>query len=217
MESYETYEEQYIRILSNIYNNGYEDGTNERTGVQTKRLPGVVIRVDVEKEFPILKSKKVFYKSAEEEILWIWQKMSNNIHDLKPHIWDAWADKNGSIGKAYGFQLNKPVTINVGSFDKPDIRKYPNQPSFILDYLKEFPQGRWAKGTLWNPSELSEMHLCPCVHGTDWNLDGGRLNLCLQQRSGDMPYGVPFNTTQYAMLMGMFARHLGVKPGIFGI
>lgn len=208
------YEIQYMGILRNIYENGYEDGTNERTGISTKRLPCVTIRVDVEKEFPVLKTKKVFVNSAEHEIFWIWQQMSNNIHDLKPHIWDQWADKNGSIGKAYGYQLRNPVTINVGSHDKPDYRQYPNQPTFILEYLREFPQGRWAKGTLWNPQELKDMHLCPCVHGTDWNLDGGRLNLVLTQRSGDMPYGVPFNTTQYAMLMHMFARDLGVKPGI---
>lgn len=208
------YEKQYMDILKDIYENGYEDGTNERTGIATRRLPCKVITVDVEKEFPVLKTKHVFVKSAMDEILWIWQKMSNNIHDLKPAIWNSWSDANGSIGKAYGYQLRKAVSINVGTFDKPDYRQYPNQPTFILEYLREFPHGRWAKGTLWNPEELKDMHLCPCVHGSDWNLDGGRLNLVLTQRSGDMPYGVPFNTTQYAMLMCMFARDLGVKPGI---
>ena len=89
-----------------------------------------------------------------------------------------------------------------------------NQTAFVLDYLKEFPNGRHAKTTLWNVAELKDMNLVPCVHSTDWNLDGGRLNLVLQQRSGDMPYGVPFNTTQYAMLQCMFAREIGVKPGI---
>ena len=208
------YENQYMAILKEIYKNGYTDGTNERTGLTTKRLPCVSIRVDVEKEFPILKSKQVFAKTAEREVLWIWQKMSNNIHDLKGKIWDEWADEKGSIGKAYGYQMAKPVVINEGHWDDPNYRVYSNQTAFVLDYLKEFPNGRHAKTTLWNVAELKDMNLVPCVHSTDWNLDGGRLNLVLQQRSGDMPYGVPFNTTQYAMLQCMFAREIGVKPGI---
>ena len=105
------YETQYMNALIDIYENGFEDGENERTGHNTKRLPGVVIRVDVGKEFPILKSKFVAEKTALREILWIWQKQSNNIHDLNASIWDEWADKNGSIGKAYGAQMKKPINI----------------------------------------------------------------------------------------------------------
>ena len=88
------YEKQYMTILKDIYENGYEDGVNERTGIATKRLPAQVIRVDVGKEFPILKSKRVYWKTANKEIDWIWKSMSNNINDLKAHIWDEWADKN---------------------------------------------------------------------------------------------------------------------------
>lgn len=105
------YETQYMNALIDIYENGFEDGENEITGHNTKRLPGVVIRVDVGKEFPILKSKFVAGKTALREILWIWQKQSNNIHDLNASIWDEWADKNGSIGKAYGAQMKKPINI----------------------------------------------------------------------------------------------------------
>ena len=97
------YEKQYIKALRKIFLKGFSDGVNERTKKETKRLPGVVIQVDVEEEFPILKSKQVFGITALREILWIWQQQSNNIRDLKAHIWDAWADKNGSIGKAYGY------------------------------------------------------------------------------------------------------------------
>lgn len=209
-----SYEEQYINILENIFYYGYSDGTNERTGKATKRLPMQTICVDVNNEFPILRTKQVFAKTAEREILWIWQAMSNNINDLQAHIWDEWADETGSIGTAYGYQMRHPVRINEGSWDKPIYREYPSQAAFVLDYLKEYPNGRHAHTTLWKVDELDQMHLVPCVHSTDWNLDGGRLNLNLTQRSGDMAYGVPFNTTQYAMLMHMFARHLGVKPGI---
>lgn len=211
-----SYEEQYMDILMNIYLNGYSDGVNERTGVSTKRLPAQVIRVDVEKEFPILKSKKVYAKTADREMDWIMMKNSNNIHDLNAKIWDEWADSDGSINKAYGYQAGQPVDIYLDPIHKTpeSFRHYDSQVHFVLEYLKENPNGRWAKINLWNVQDLSAMNLVPCCHGTDWNLDGGRLNCVLTQRSGDMPYGVPFNTTQYAMLMCKFAKHLEVKPGI---
>lgn len=208
------YKTQYMNALIDIYENGFEDGENERTGHNTKRLPGVVIRVDVGKEFPILKSKFVAGKTALREILWIWQKQSNNIHDLNASIWDEWADKNGSIGKAYGAQMKKPINIYADIVYKQGFRSYENQAKYIIEYLREFPNGRWGVATLWNPAELSQMALVPCCHTSTWNLDGGRLNCVLDQRSGDMPYGAPFNTTQYAELMFLIARDLGVEPGI---
>ena len=210
------YETQYMKALSDIYYNGFSDGVNERTGKETKRLPGIVFRVDVEKEFPILKSKFVAGKTALHEILWIWQAQSNNIHDLKAPIWDEWADENGSIGKAYGYQMNRPICIYTDPVHKTpeSFRAYKNQAEYIIEYLREFPNGRWGVSTIWNPEQLSGMNLVPCCHTTTWNLDGGRLNCVLDQRSGDMPYGVPFNTTQYAELMILFARDLDVKPGI---
>lgn len=209
-----TYEQQYMDALINIFEHGYEDGVNKRTGLSTKRLPGIVIQVDIEKEFPILKSKFVAAKTALKEILWIWQQQSNNIYDLKAKIWDEWADTNGSIGNAYGNQMARPVTIYADPVHKKEFRSYENQTQYILEYLREFPTGRWGVATLWNPSELANMNLVPCCHTSTWNLDGGRLNCTLDQRSGDMPYGVPFNTTQYAELMILLARDLGVKPGI---
>lgn len=192
------------------------DGKNERTGLSTKRLPGIVFQVDVEKEFPILKSKFVAAKTCQREIEWIWKKPSNNIKDLKAHIWDSWSDENGSIGKSYGYQAAKPISIYLDVVHKTpeSFRQYDNQIQFVLDYLTEVPNGRWGVITLWNIAELHEMNLIPCCHTSTWNLDGGRLNCILDQRSGDMPYGVPFNTTQYAILMIMMARHLGVKPGL---
>lgn len=210
MQKLESYEKQYLSILSNIYFNGFEDGTNERTGVATKRLPNQIIKVDLKEEFPILKSKTVMWKSAIEEILWIMRDRSNNIKDLRPHIWDEWADKNGSIGKAYGYQVNNPVRIKV----KGEIREYPSQVHYVLGRLKEDPSDRRCIITIWNTRDLEEMNLVPCCHTSTWNLDGGRLNCLLDQRSGDFPVGVPFNTTQYAALTYFFARHLGVEPGI---
>lgn len=212
--TYNHYENQYMNALINIYMNGYEDGVNERTGLSTKRLPGVIFQMDILREFPILKTKFVAGKTALYEILWIYQQMSNNIHDLHAHIWDQWADANGSIGKAYGAQIAKPVSIYADPVKKEKFRSYENQTQFVLEYLREFPTGRWGNITLWNVDDLSQMRLVPCCHTVTWNLDGGRLNCVLDQRSGDMPYGVPFNTTQYAELTFLFARDLGVQPGI---
>ena len=211
-----SYEDQYIAILRDIYKNGYADGVNERTKIPTKRLPGQIMQIDLEKEFPILRSKFVAGKTALNEILWIWQAQSSNIKDLNAHIWDAWADEHGSIHRAYGAQIARPVNIYTDPIHRTpeSFRSYPDQCHYILDYLKEFPNGRWGVATLWAPGDLYDMNLVPCCHTTTWNLDGGRLNCILDQRSGDMPYGVPFNTTQYAELTILFARHLGVKPGI---
>lgn len=216
MSGISNYEKQYIEALRNIYEHGFSDGTNERTGKATKRLPGVVIQVDLSKEFPILKSKFVAGKTALREILWIYQAQSNNIHDLKAHIWDEWADQNGSIGEAYGAQIRKPVCIYTDPVHKTSesFRAYKNQTEYVLEYLREFPNGRWANVTLWSVDDLSKMNLVPCCHTATWNLDGGKLNCVLDQRSGDMPYGVPFNTTQYAELTLLFARDLGVAPGL---
>lgn len=206
------YEKEYFNHLYDIMYGGFADGVNERTGVATKRLPGIIFRIDVAKEFPILRSKKVYWKSAIHEILWIMQKQSDNIHDLKPHIWDEWADENGSIGKSYGYQVGKPVTIKG--------KTYESQVHYVLDTLAADPTDRRCVITLWNVEDLNEMNLVPCCHTSTWNLDGGRLNCVLDQRSGDFPYGVPFNTTQYAALMVMFAQHLSyvrnekIEPGI---
>lgn len=210
------YEKQYMNALVNIYNNGFSDGVNERTHYATKRLPGIVLSVDVEKEFPILKSKFVAAKTAQREIEWIWKQQSSKLCDLKAKIWDQWQDENGTIGKAYGYQMAQPVRIYTDPIHKTpeSYREYANQAEFVIEYLREFPNGRWANTTLWNVSELKDMNLVPCCHTSTWNLDGGRLNCVLDQRSGDMPYGVPFNTTQYAELMCMIAKELGVTPGI---
>ena len=139
------YEHQYISALRRIYESGFSDGVNERTDLATKRIPGVVFQVDVEKEFPILKSKFVAAKTAQREIEWIWKKQSNNINDLNAHIWDEWADEDGSIGKAYGYQMATPIKIYSDIVRKTEesFRTYNNQAEFIIEYLKEFPNGRW--------------------------------------------------------------------------
>lgn len=200
-----SYEEQYYNILKEINENGYCQ-KNERTGIATLRIPHAVIQVNLQKEFPILKCKEVFWKSALHEILWIMQKQSNNIHDLKPHIWDEWADENGLIGKAYGYQVGKEITTR-------DKEHFNSQVHYVLETLAKDSSDRRCVINLWNVDELSEMNLVPCCFVSVWNIIDGKLNCLLTQRSADYLVGVPFNTTQYAMLTHLFARHLGVEPG----
>lgn len=195
------YEVQYMTNLQQIYCCGiFEE--NKRTGIATKRLPATQMMINLEKEFPILLSKKVFWKSAADEILWIMQKQSNKVSELKSKIWDSWADEYGTIGKSYGYQVRQPA------------RGYDNQVAYVLETLKKDPSNRQCVINMWNVSELNEMNLVPCCYSSVWNIIDGHLNCMLVQRSADYPVGVPFDTTQYAILTHLFARHLGVKPGI---
>ena len=196
-----SYELQYINNLYEILANGVEE-KNERTGIITRRLPSTQIIVDLEKEFPILLSKKVFWQSAVDEILWIMQKHSNVTAELKSNIWDNWTGEDGTIGKSYGYQIGQMT------------RGYANQVAYILETLKNDPSNRQCVISMWNVAELHEMNLVPCVYSSVWNIINGKLNCMLVQRSADYPVGVPFDTTQYAVLTHLFARHLNVKPGL---
>lgn len=195
------YEAQYMNNLFDIYFDGIEE-KNIRTGIVTRRLPATRIMIDLEKEFPVLLSKKVNWKTAIKEILWIMQKQSNVTAELDSHIWDSWTGEDGTIGKSYGYQIGQPT------------RGFNNQVEYILETLKKDPSNRQCVIDMWNVSELGEMNLVPCCYSSVWNIINGRLNCMLVQRSADYPVGVPFDTTQYAVLTHLFARHLGVRPGI---
>ena len=203
-DSRDMYEKQYIQILKQIKSEGFRQ-MNERTGVETLRIPHAIISVDLEDEFPILKCKQVYWKSALKEILWIMQAQSNNINELDAHIWDDWADENGSIGKAYGYQVGKKICV--------DGMEYPSQVHYVLQRLSSDSSDRRGVIDLWNVDDMGEMNLVPCCYTSHWTVIDGRLNCMLMQRSADFLVGVPFNTTQYAMLTILFARHLGVQPG----
>lgn len=195
------YESQYIINLRKILFEGVRE-LNERTGIATLRIPATQIIVDLGEEFPILQSKKVYWKTAADEIFWMMQKHSNVTAELNSHIWDAWTGEDGTIGKSYGYQVGQTT------------RGYENQVAYILETLKKDPSNRQCVMNLWNVSELDEMNLVPCVYSSVWNVIDGKLNCMLVQRSADYPVGVPFDTTEYAILVHLFARHLGLKPGI---
>ena len=165
---------------------------------------GIVNRYDLSKEFPILTLRRTYWKSAIDELLWIWQKKSNNIKDLKGHIWDSWADENGSIGKAYGYQLGIKHKYPEVEFDQVD--------RVIYD-LKHNPASRRILTNLYNFEDLHEMGLYPCAYSVTFNVSGDKLNAILNQRSQDMLTASNWNVVQYAVLVHMMAQVAGLKVG----
>lgn len=165
---------------------------------------GVVNRYDLSKEFPLLTIRPISLRAAVDEILWIWQKKSNNIHDLSSHIWDSWADESGSIGKAYGYQMGVKHKYKEGEFDMVDR---------VLYDLKHNPCSRRIMTNLYNFSDLHEMALYPCAYSMTFNVVGDRLCAILNQRSQDMLAANAWNVAQYAALVMMFAQVSGLKPG----
>ena len=180
----------------------WEDGTPAHT---IKKF-GIVSEYDLEKELPILTIRKTNFENCLDELLWIWQKKSNNVHDLRSHIWDSWADETGSIGKAYGYQLAKKAVYPEGEFDQVDR---------VLFDLKNNPHSRRILTNIYNFDDLHEMHLYPCAYSMTFNVSGDKLNGILNQRSNDMLTANNWNVLQYSLLIMMFAQVSGLKPGKF--
>ena len=180
----------------------WDDGESAHT---VKKF-GIVNRYDLSEEFPILTVRRTYWKSAIDELLWIWQKKSNNVHDLKSHVWDAWADETGSIGKAYGYQLGVKHRYPEGEMDQVDR---------VLFDLKHNPASRRIMTNIYNHADLSEMALYPCAYSMTFNVTGNRLNAILNQRSQDMLTANNWNVVQYAALTCMLAQVSGLKPGEF--
>ncbi|MBQ6003767.1 MAG: thymidylate synthase [Clostridia bacterium] len=178
----------------------WDDGTP----AHTIKLFGVVNRYDLREEFPIQTIRKINFKAALDEILWIWQKKSNRIEDLNSHIWDEWADENGTIGKAYGYQLGVKHQYKEGMFDQVDR---------VLYDLKHNPQSRRIMTNIFVHQDLHEMALYPCAYSMTFNVSGNVLNGILNQRSQDMLTANGWNVCQYAALLSMIARATGFIPG----
>ena len=201
----------FINMCSDILENGvstegekvrpkWEDGTYAYT---IKKF-GVVNRYDLSREFPALTLRKTAFKSAVDEILWIWQKKSNNVHELNSHIWDSWADENGSIGKAYGYQLGVKHQYKEGEMDQVD--------RVLLD-LKNNPYSRRIMTNLYVHQDLHEMNLYPCAYSMTFNVTGNKLNAVLNQRSQDILTANNWNVVQYAVLLHMIAQVSGFEAG----
>ena len=204
-------DEIFIRNCKDIIENGvwdtdlnvrprWEDGTPAHT---VKKF-GIVNRYNLAEEFPILTIRRTYWKSAIDELLWIWQAKSNNVNDLRARVWDAWADESGSIGKAYGYQLGVKHHYKEGDMDQVD--------RVIYD-LKNNPASRRIMTNLYNHADLSEMALYPCAYSMTFNVSGNKLNAILNQRSQDMLAANNWNVVQYAVLTCMMAQVAGLEPG----
>ena len=180
----------------------WEDGTPAHT---IKKF-GLVNRYNLKEEFPILTLRKTYWKSALDELLWIWQKKSNNIHELSSGVWDSWADESGSIGKAYGYQLAIKSKYPEGVFDQVDR---------VIYELKNNPASRRILTNIYNFQDLHEMGLYPCAYSMTFNVSGNTLNTILNQRSQDMLPANAWNVVQYGLLTIMMAQIAGLEAGEF--
>ena len=178
----------------------WEDGTSAYT---IKKF-GVVNRYDLAKEFPAITLRKTAIKTCTEELLWIWQRKSNRIADLGSHVWDEWAGEDGTIGKAYGYQLGVKHKYPEGEFDQVDR---------VLYDLKHNPASRRILTSIFNHADLHEMALAPCAYSMTFNVTGDTLNAILNQRSQDMLTANNWNVCQYAALVHMIAQVSGLKAG----
>ena len=201
----------FVNMCREILDNGFSsEGQTVRarwedgTPAHTIKTFGVVNRYDLSEEFPALTLRPTAIKSAVDEILLIWQKKSNNIKDLKPHIWDEWADEDGSIGKAYGYQMRVKYKFAQGEMDQVDN---------VLWQLKNTPYSRRILTNIYNFDNLSEMNLEPCAYSMTFNVTGNKLNAILNQRSQDILAANNWNVVQYSVLVHMFAQVSGLVPG----
>ena len=204
-------DELFIQNCRDILENGVWDTDREvrphwedGTPAHTVKKFGIVNRYDLQAEFPILTIRRTYWKTAVKELLWIWQKKSNNIHDLDAKIWDQWADETGSIGKAYGYQLGVKHHYPEGDMDQVDR---------VLYDLKHNPASRRILTNIYNFEDLHEMNLYPCAYSMTFNVTGNTLNAILNQRSQDMLTANNWNVVQYAVLTHMMAQVSGLKVG----
>ena len=201
----------FIQNCTDIIENGFWDTDLpvrpkwlDGTPAHTVKKFCIVNRYDLREEFPILTLRRTAFKSAIDEILWIWQKKSNNINDLNSHIWDSWADETGSIGKAYGYQLGIKHKYKEGEFDQVDR---------VLYDLKHNPSSRRIMTNIYNFEDLHEMHLYPCAYSMTFNVSGNVLNGILHQRSNDVAVANNWNVVQYSVLLMMLAQVSGLVAG----
>ena len=204
-------DEIFAQNMQDIMENGFWDTDlnvrpkwEDGAPAHTVKKFGIVNRYNLQEEFPILTMRRTAFKSCVDELLWIWQKKSNNIHELNSHIWDSWADETGSIGKAYGYQLGVKHQYKEGEFDQVDR---------VLYDLKHNPASRRIMTNIYNFQDLHEMNLYPCAYSMTFNVTGDTLNGILNQRSNDMLTANNWNVVQYAILLIMFAQVSGLKAG----
>ena len=204
-------DEIYRATCLDILENGFSDAEldvrpkwADGTPAHTIKKFGVVNRYNLKEEFPIMTLRRTYWKSAIDELLWIWQKKSNRIEELGSHVWDEWAGEDGTIGKAYGYQLGIKHEYKEGQFDQVDR---------VLYDLKHNPASRRILTNIYNFQDLHEMNLYPCAYSMTFNVTGNTLNAILNQRSQDMLTANNWNVVQYAALVHMMAQVSGLEAG----
>ncbi len=221
------FDKDYLKLCEEILNNGVE--VENRTGVNTINIPGYFLEFDLEKEFPILTTKQVFFKNAITEMLWIYQEQSNDVRWLQErgnHIWDEWeVDEEG-------YWNAKQNVLENGKLVKKDIHKFFGKEyahtigtaygwivkryhliDDLIEKIKTFPTDRRMIMSLWQNEWLDTAVLPSCVWSSEWSVSDGKVNCWVHQRSCDVPLGLPFNVTQYAVLVNLIAQVTGLKPG----
>ena len=221
------FDKDYLKLCEKILNEGVE--VENRTGVNTIKIPGYFFEFDLEKEFPILTTKQLFFKNAITELLWIYQEQSNDVRWLQErgnHIWDEWEiDENGL------WHANQNVLVDGKLVKKDIVREFPKKYAHtigtaygwvvkkyklidnLIDTLKNNPTDRRMLMSLWQNKHLDTAVLPSCVWSSEWDVTDGKLNCWVHQRSCDVPLGLPFNVTQYAVLLSLIAQVTGLKPG----
>lgn len=200
-----------VNMCRDILDNGFSSegysvraGWSDGTPAHTIKQFGVVNRYDLREEFPALTLRPTYIKSAVDEMLWIWQRKSNKISELKSTIWNEWADEHGTIGKAYGYQMGVKYRFAQGEMDQVDN---------VIWQLKNTPYSRRIMTNIYNFADLSEMGLEPCAYSMTFNVTGNRLNAILNQRSQDILAANNWNVVQYAVLVHMMAQVSDLVPG----
>lgn len=209
-------EEQYLALLQDILDNG--EDTGDRTGTGTISMFGPQIVHDMKNGFPLLTTKKVFWRGVVEELLWILRGETNikSLVDKNIHIWDEWADKNGNLGAVYGSQWRAwagDYTNDDCMF--PEKRESIDQIANVIERIKTNPSCRRLIVSAWNPTDIPNMKLPPCHAFFQFKVYGNKLSLKLTQRSADMFLGVPFNIASYALLLHIVAKMTGLVPHQF--
>ena len=222
------FDREYLRLLREIINNGVE--VQNRTGINTLKIPEFHFCFNINDEFPILQTKQMFYRQAVTEMLWIWQMGSNDVrdlHDRNVHIWDEWEiasdgtwralqnvpDSNGNIEKKEIVkEFDKKYAHTIGTAYGYIVNKF-NLIDNLIDKIKNNPEDRRMVMSLWQDDYLKTAVLPSCVWSSEWDVTDGKLNAWVHQRSCDVPLGLPFNVTQYATLVNMLAKTCGLKPG----
>jgi len=177
---------------------------NDGTPAHTVKIFGVINRYNLAEEFPITTLRPTNLKAVIDEILWIWQKKSNNVNELNTRIWDSWADFDGSVGKTYGYQLGIKHRYLEGVFDQVDR---------VLYDLKHNPYSRRIITNMYNHHDLHEMNLYPCCYSMTFNVIGDTLSAILNQRSQDVLVANNWDVCHHAIVLLMFAQVTGFKVG----